>query len=99
MKKKKLILINEILKNFNFKSVNIAMKSLNWEWYNEGVPTVSQLKDCARDLLVRAVKEKTTISTGGFTAKYDKKHKTISLYFAVDESIEEVPTKDTIHLS
>lgn len=58
---------------FNFEKVHKAMTALNWTWRDEGVPTISQLKETARRLLKESSEnEFGNIMTGGFKAEYHK---------------------------
>lgn len=67
--------IETLLNEFDFKIVHIALKALNWEWYEyQGVPSVEQLKEYAKDLLNNSYEEGITkiSSTSGFIAQYKK---------------------------
>jgi hypothetical protein len=62
--------IDEIIKHFNFKKVHKVMKSLKWEYYDEGIPDINSLKKTARRVLMSVSKSKLLISaqSGGFKA-------------------------------
>lgn len=62
--------INEIINQFDFKRVQKAMFALDWEWYSsEGVPSIKEMKDCAKSLLSHASEKiDSTVMTGGFLA-------------------------------
>lgn len=80
-------LIKEIMGSFDFEKVHEVMKFLNWKWAslsNEGIPTVDQLRDEARKLLKEAWDKKSTISTGGFTARYHSEEDDGSEYGAIE---------------
>jgi hypothetical protein len=67
--------IDKLIDEFDFKSVQIALKALNWEWYEyQGVPNENQLKEYAKQLLNDAYEEGITkiSSTSGFIAQYKK---------------------------
>jgi hypothetical protein len=50
-------MIDNILKNFDFKKCHNAMKSLDWKWaMREGVPTVDMLKEASIERLRWAMK-------------------------------------------
>jgi hypothetical protein len=50
-------MINNILKNFDFKKCHNAMKALDWQWaMREGVPTVDMLKESSIERLRSAMK-------------------------------------------
>ena len=44
--------ISEILNHFRFAQVHEFMEMTNWTWRGEGVPTVYNLRECAKTLLV-----------------------------------------------
>lgn len=66
--------VNQILEHFDFEKVHTYMEATNWGWAtSEGykVPSIDQIKDQARRLLIDAVWEEehvANISTGGFHA-------------------------------
>lgn len=67
-------LIDEIIDDFNFERVLIAMTALDWQWQttkDDGMelPSISRLKATARYLLKESIKLGTT-GSGGFEAKY-----------------------------
>ena len=84
------IKIEKVLKEFDFTRVHEAMKALNWEYRNEGVPDTETLRQTARELLEDAIElrdkdnMKAQSSTGGFTAKCSKKGR-LTLRFVLEE--------------
>lgn len=84
--------IDYILDNFNFERVKKVMDILDWEWYDaeEGVPSIIELRTCARRLLKEVLskgiktKKDTQISTGGFRASYYKEEDLLELEFIVE---------------
>lgn len=97
--------MNRILEEFNFKHVHEIMKKSNWVWcgehvnYESHVPSIKEMRLCAKDLLRTCVKNwinhphKMSTSTGGFVASITKKGR-LSLAFVVEEmtsyDIEEI---------
>ena len=77
--KHQLSLIHDIIDQFNFKKVHIAMTALDWKWAtpNTGddgslilqVPTLVRLKEFARYQLVSSIKTG-LYSSGGLKAEY-----------------------------
>lgn len=65
--------IDDILDNFDFEKVHQTMVALNWKWagYKE-VPEVPDLRKFARTRLKEAYTRKTTVSSGGFKATYER---------------------------
>lgn len=69
-------IIEDILEQFDFKTVHKVMKDLDWEWYNsDGVPTIKELKEAAKEKLYRAYftcreqnKEEYFVASGGLKA-------------------------------
>lgn len=74
---------NEIMDNFDFGRVHKVMTSLQWEWRDEGVPEVYQLRATARNMLKDAYSIKGFSATGGFWASY--KYGSLSLQFVVSD--------------
>jgi hypothetical protein len=71
--KKQEELIEELLRDFNFEKVLVAMTALDWKWNNFGepysVPTIARMKSHCRSLLYTSVTDE-CVSSGGFKAKY-----------------------------
>ena len=82
-------IIEKMLENFDFEKVQNVMRALDWRWRGEE-PTVKQMIDCARNLLIEAQQKKCRIGIGGFEAHYDDHYDdgNIRLSFVV-ASIEE----------
>lgn len=83
MKKEKFKkLKNEILNNFDFKKVAVAMNAVNWPYAPiKKVPDADYLKEFAEELL-DSVRENKIVECGGFRAKRTK-HK-LSLKFVFE---------------
>jgi Spy/CpxP family protein refolding chaperone len=80
--------IDEIMDDFNFNKVHKAMKELNWQWRDIGVPDEYDLRVEARRLLKEAIKNKFSIATGGFEAAYqDQYGESLTLKFVLESSI------------
>ena len=72
-------LINDVIEEFNFEKVHIAMTALDWKWaippknYNDSmhlqVPTLVRLKEQALGLLITSI-DTGFCSSGGFKAEY-----------------------------
>ena len=67
--------IDYILDTLNFERVHVAMTALDWKWSKQNtqtsaVPTIERLKLAAKHLLSVAYKEETSVTSGGFLAKY-----------------------------
>jgi hypothetical protein len=68
--------IDKIIKDFDFNRVHEVMELLNWTWYPQNkVPTISELKKTAEELLIYANTEFkkngkfSNVETGGFIAE------------------------------
>jgi hypothetical protein len=48
-------IVENILENFDFDKCRTVMDSLNWEWFNTGVPTVDDLKKSAVERIESAI--------------------------------------------
>ena len=62
--------IDEIMDWFDFERVHDVMSYLNWEWRDNGVSSIQEMKQTARKLLKEAIMEKVITATGGFYAEY-----------------------------
>ena len=79
--------IKHIMDNFDFERVHKTMELLNWTWGaakdDQVVPSLSRIKEAAKDTLKGAIKRKCYISSGGFVAEYRKG--VIRLMFCIDD--------------
>jgi hypothetical protein len=56
MARKQYDMINEVLAHFDFEKVHIAMKALNWKWFDTAdIPTVAELKESAEQRMNCAI--------------------------------------------
>lgn len=58
MKKKVLdeqMIIQEIMDNFDWEKCHQTMSLIGWEWHFVGIPTIFDLKDCAKKLIDSAI--------------------------------------------
>jgi len=64
--------IEYIIQNFDFHKVHKVMEIVDWQWAENGVPTIDELRKQARELL-EDVREKgyAYIRCGGFAATND----------------------------
>ena len=80
--------IEEVIDNFNFERVHIAMTALDWKWApqegetDKSVPSIPRLKSAARQLLINAINHK-HVGSGGFEAKYYPKVDDEPEYFSL----------------
>ena len=87
--------IDRIVDNLDVYRIHKIMRFLNWTWtdwrdsagkihYNE-VPSETAIAKEAKDLLMEAYNGETYVSTGGFTAEFNKKDGYLGIYFSVAE--------------
>lgn len=64
--------IDNIMENFDFDKVHSVMDYLDWKWFGtkNGIPTIDEIEDEAKRMLIDAAFEETTISCGGFKVTY-----------------------------
>jgi len=71
-------LINDVIEEFEFEKVHIAMTALDWKWIapngvitnqSMAVPTIARLKQTATQVLTSSI-ESGFAASGGFVAKY-----------------------------
>ena len=67
----------DIINNFDFEKVRIAMVCLHWVWYPHGTPTVDEIRFAARERIESVIKnclldaksdEEYFVSSGGLKA-------------------------------
>lgn len=81
--------VDEILDQFDFEEVRRAMEALDcsWTFAAEGVPSIAELRKCARSLLMEAASyhgNAFTVETGGFRAGKSYGLPTLELSFYID---------------
>ncbi len=69
--------VSEIMREFDWMKVHGVMEHLQWEWRENGVPSIKQMKDFARTLLDSFMhptrSDSQEIGCGGFVAyRYGK---------------------------
>lgn len=89
-------LIEPVLESFDFERTHKAMTALRWKWFDgegaEGVPTIEQLRQKSRSLLVSVVNSKRyfVTGTGGLWAEKvvddDIMNRGLILKFILDQS-------------
>jgi hypothetical protein len=77
--------VDYVINNFDFEKVYKVMSFLEWHWYpHERPPTQGEMRELAERLLYEAVKEKTSVATGGFAASYFPDAQMLTLTFTVE---------------
>ena len=91
-----LSLINDVIEEFKFEKVHIAMTALDWKWIapNGGItdkslaiPTIARIKQSATQILISSIKNGCT-ATGGFIARYSsasEEPENFALSFVLEE--------------
>ena len=89
-------LINDVIEEFKFEKVHIAMTALDWKWIapvgtitdkSLAIPTIARLKQSAAQILISSIKSGCAAS-GGFIAKYfnpNEEPESFMLSFVVEE--------------
>lgn len=97
-------MIERTLALYDFNKTEELMSQLGWKWatgvdtMGDGIPTQHAMWRMARNLLIEAYKRETTVSSGGFEARYENGE--LSLRFVPIESytdnmdLDEGETKD-----
>ena len=59
--------IDSIMENFDFDKVQSVMDYLDWKWVGtkNGIPTIEEIEDEAKRMLIDAAFEETSLSCGG----------------------------------
>ena len=47
--------VYEVLDNFDFEQAHKVMEFMNWEWYGKGIPTVKEIKEHCKELIIGAI--------------------------------------------
>jgi hypothetical protein len=79
--------INDLINEFDFQRVHIAMTALDWQWMStedngHKVPSIAKLKAMARHLLRESINNK-VVGSGGFHAHYYPKVDDDAEYFVL----------------
>jgi hypothetical protein len=82
--------VDNIINNFQFDRVEKVMKVLNWEWIDAGIPSIEQIRDKARSLLIEA---KRYVST---STKFESEYRVSICGFTVDA--HKVGNSDKVYL-
>lgn len=86
--------INYVMDHFDYERVRKTMEALNWRWINAEfqIPTVPELREATRKLLVRAIntahrdQKQVVMATGGFVVTVDPSEDFVSLAFTVEQA-------------
>lgn len=79
-------LIRKVLTDFNFEKCQKVMDSLAWYWKIDNefrLPTILEMYQFAEDLMIKAVEDKTVVSSGGFRAESDGEY--VQLMFVLED--------------
>ena len=65
--------IDSIMENFDFDKVQSVMAYLDWKWVGtkNGIPTIEEIEDEAKRMLIDAAFEETSLSCGGLKVTYE----------------------------
>ena len=64
---------DEIFETIDFEKIHNHMVNEEWGWVSSGgVPTIQEIKKTLEKLIYEAIDKKSTISTGGFTVRYNE---------------------------
>lgn len=77
--------INFLIKIFPFEKVRQCMKVLDWEYTDDGIPSIIRLKKAARSLL-EDVENNSTLSSGGFHASIEGEDYSLEFMLAGENS-------------
>lgn len=65
------VMIDDIMKNFDFQRVRDVMVFLRWSWTTtNGIPMIDEIRHFAKEILIKAYNENTCVSSCGFEACY-----------------------------
>lgn len=79
--------INAVMEELDFEKIHKAMVALDWQWWNQGVPSIETIREHAYNLLEYAWEHKCSTGTGGFWVMYegetDEDHPMLRIGFEV----------------
>ena len=76
--------IDEIMDWFDFDKVHRAMRTLRWVWSSSnGVPSLPEIRQFARELMTSSIEGNTSHSSGGFQVTYDQNDNYLRLEFII----------------
>lgn len=79
-------MLEECLDYFDFERVHECMVALNWQWHDQGVPSVGDIRKRSRQLLKACIDTKICANaTGGLKASIDREDGVLSLEFIVSD--------------
>ena len=79
-------MIDEAINGFDFEKVRKAMVALDWKWWHDGgmsVPEILEMKRVVFELISDIQNGFTEARTGGFSVRYDKHSRELSISFVV----------------
>lgn len=87
--------INRCMNGFDFETAQRRYREMGWRWFRDiDPPTVQQLKDCARSLLIQLVEDGVNnVATGGLLA-VKLAGGTIGLIMAAEEFLDDEDQED-----
>ncbi len=94
LNKKQRYVIEDIMNEFDFRTVGLIMDTLDWYWQStRGVPSVSEIKSFAEGLLIECSQKegKGRIGVGGFEVQYENTNEDycMSLKFILEEWVSD----------
>ena len=64
---------DEIFETIDFEKIHNHMVNVEWGWASSGgVPTIQEIKKTLEKLIYETIDKKSTMSTGGFTVRYNE---------------------------
>lgn len=48
-------MVQQIMDNFDWQKCHTTMSAIGWEWFFVGVPTIDDLKECAKKLMEKSI--------------------------------------------
>ena len=77
--------IDNIMDWFDFDKVHKVMKTLKWSWVGtaDNIPSMGEIRERARQLLIEAIEINSNVSTGGFYVTYNPYDNYLQLQFIV----------------
>lgn len=87
MTEQELVAVNNIMDWFDFSKVEKTMKVLRWKWATaiDGIPCEGEIREMARELLIKSIEGRVSTGSGGFQVTYDHNDSFLKLEFIVSE--------------
>lgn len=77
--------IENLMNGFDFETIHNYMVHVNWKYYNDKIPSVEEIKEMARSLLINVINDQMrSCRSGGFLAIRSNRY--LELHFTIESA-------------